>query len=149
MDEKVVKDITSIYVSGADLPGIVKTKESDMLYQMSVNQNSMSLAYPHITSKEIKREILIAHENGDRCFINIELEPSSGKSEIEGFPYKVLKASVETDAVKFAKLAGSQKLEMYVKSYDKSSQIGVVIWTREPYACYTILIMQPWIVARK
>ena len=138
--------VTNVYLAGAELPGIKKTEENEMLLQMSTNQNSMSLAFPYIQSKAFKRDIIIAHDNGERCFMNIEMKKlAEGEVPfVEGFPYKVVQGDIRTDAISHAKLVGSSKLETYVKNYDKQSQIGCVIWCREPYACYTILIMQPW-----
>ena len=144
-----MSNVTSGYLAGVDLPGIEKTEESEMLIQMAMNKNSMSLAFPQITSQETILKILTAHNNGQRCFVNIELEQIADDDvpEIEGFPYRVVKSDVryEVDAAAHAKLVSSAKLEAYVKNYKMENQLPCVIWSRVPYTCYTILILQPWL----
>jgi hypothetical protein len=135
-----------VYLSGVEIPGVEKTKQDEMLHQMALNKNSMDLAGPYIQSKEFKRAIIISHENGERCFMNIEMAQLSSDEEdiVKGFPYKIIRNDIRTDSVNHAKLVQSTKLESYVKNYDKSYQIACVVWCRKPFACYTVLIMQPW-----
>lgn len=136
-----------LYDRSVVLPeSIKKTEPDEMIRQLALNNNSMKLAYQYVGSKSAKRDIMIEHENGNRCFINVELVQitESEKPEVEGFPYKIIRSSIETDSINYKTLVGSEKLDIYTGTYDKSNHIPLIIWCRDPYCCYTALIMQPW-----
>tara|TARA_R110002072_G_scaffold45565_1_gene126660 strand:+ start:67863 stop:68303 length:441 start_codon:yes stop_codon:yes gene_type:complete len=143
-----MNDLKTGYLMNADTPGIEKTEPSEMIQHMSANQSSMKLAMPEIISEKIILEVITAHRQGKRCFVDVEFEEikDGSKPVVDGFPYIVRQSEVkyEAEVESHAKLVKSTKLVMYVKNYKLENQLSVVVWSRVPYTCYTVLILQPW-----
>ena len=121
-----MNDLKTGYLMNADTPGIEKTEPSEMIQHMSANQSSMKLAMPEIISEKIILEVITAHRQGKRCFVDVEFEEikDGSKPVVDGFPYIVRQSEV--------------------KNYKLENQLSVVVWSRVPYTCYTVLILQPW-----
>lgn len=135
------RPVNMVYVGPGENSGYSPdSPESNALATLS-NAYSMQLAFPHI--KDLGNKVKEYHRRGERCFISVEIEQNE-RGSIPGFRYVVRSAEVRTDPEDHATLVKSRKLNQYFINYEMESQISVVIWCRNPDACYTCLILQPW-----
>ena len=85
-------------------------------------------------NNKIKSQVEALHIQGIACFVYVEIN-----SKIE-----VIGVSVETDFDDYSKKADSPKLLEYNKA-ELKYKIPVLIWSKNPNACYTCLLLKPWL----
>lgn len=108
------------------------------------NQSLVNLVWPEVP--KLEGQITELHVQGIRCFINFEvaLADVANKNAESKIIIKSMTVDKSDRAEEIAKIAGSQKLVHYCKTYDTNMAIPIVVWCAEPWSCYTFLTVQPW-----